>query len=117
MHVKFQRYVGIDYSGAETSESRLKALQVFEASTGGDPKKINTPAAGAKNWSRLEVAQYCLKVLELGEPVDHWDRSWIFISNELHEALWAFSLGCFFAGLHAPLADGCSSYLCGFCSQ
>ena len=32
-------------------------------------KKINTPAAGAKNWSRLEVAQYCLKVLELDEPV------------------------------------------------
>ncbi len=69
MHVKFQRYIGIDYSGAETSESRLKALQVFEASTGGDPKKISTPAAGAKNWSRLEVAQYCLKVLELNEPV------------------------------------------------
>jgi hypothetical protein len=57
MHVKFQRYIGIDYSGAETSGSRLKALQVFEASSDGNPIKVSTSAAGAKNWSRLEVAQ------------------------------------------------------------
>lgn len=67
--MKFQRYIGIDYSGAETSESRLKALQVFEAMVDGEPVKVSTPTQGTKNWSRLEIAQYCLRVLESGEPV------------------------------------------------
>lgn len=67
--MKFQRYIGIDYSGAETSESRLKALQVFEATVDAEPKKVSTPTAGTKNWSRLEIAQYCLRALESGEPV------------------------------------------------
>lgn len=29
--MKFARYIGIDYSGAQTPTSRLKALQVYEA--------------------------------------------------------------------------------------
>lgn len=73
--MKFQRYIGIDYSGAQTPESRLKALQVYEASEDEGPVKISTPAAGAKNWTRLEIAQYCRRVLESGEPaiigIDH----------------------------------------------
>lgn len=73
--MKFQRYIGIDYSGAQTPESRLKALQVYEASEDEGPVKISTPAAGAKNWTRLEIAQYCQRVLESGEPaiigIDH----------------------------------------------
>ncbi|MEN8132546.1 MAG: hypothetical protein ABFS45_20665 [Pseudomonadota bacterium] len=60
--MKFHCYIGIDYSGAQTPESRLKTLQVFEAAHGGEPLKINTPMEGAKNWSRLEIAQYCQKV-------------------------------------------------------
>jgi hypothetical protein len=50
-------------------ESRLKALQVYEASGNEEPVKVSTPTAGAKNWTRLEVAQYCQKALEFGEPV------------------------------------------------
>lgn len=46
MHVKLQRYVGIDYSGAETSGSRLKALQVFEVSSYGNPIKVSTSLSG-----------------------------------------------------------------------
>lgn len=73
--MRFSCYIGIDYSGAQTPESRLKALQVFEARQERDPVKVSTPAAGAKNWSRLEVAQYCLSALESGEPtligIDH----------------------------------------------
>ena len=67
--MKFQRYIGIDYSGARTPVCRLKSLQVYEAAQDGKPLKISTPTSGAKNWSRLEVAQYCLKTLESGEPV------------------------------------------------
>jgi len=73
--MRFSRYIGIDYSGAQTPESRLNALQVYEAERGGKPVKISTPVEGAKNWSRLEIAQYCLKTLESDEPaiigIDH----------------------------------------------
>lgn len=67
--MKFSRYIGIDYSGAQTPESRLKGLQVYVAGRDGEPAKINTPAVWAKHWSRLEVAQFCLKALESSEPV------------------------------------------------
>jgi hypothetical protein len=56
--VKFNRYIGIDYSGAQTPESRLKALQIYTASIDEEPQKISTHSEGAKNWSRLEIAQY-----------------------------------------------------------
>ena len=67
--MKFHSYIGIDYSGAQTPKSRLKGLQVYRASRDSEPIKVSTPAQGAKNWSRLEVAQYCLQALETGEPV------------------------------------------------
>ncbi len=67
--MRFQHYIGIDYSGAQTPESRLKALQDYKAARDGEPEKISTPKEGAKNWSRLEIAQYCHKALESGEPV------------------------------------------------
>ena len=67
--LKFTRYIGIDYSGAQTPTSRLKALQVYEARRNGEPSKVVTPTEGAKNWSRLEVAQSCLLAIENGEPV------------------------------------------------
>jgi hypothetical protein len=67
--MRFQRYIGIDYSGAQAPESRMKALQVYEARQDGEPVKVSTPTEGAVNWSRLEIAQYCLRVLEAGVPV------------------------------------------------
>ena len=42
---------------------------MYEAQQDGEPVKVGTPTEGAKNWTRLEIAQYCLKVLEPGEPV------------------------------------------------
>ncbi len=67
--MRFTRYIGIDYSGAQTPTSRLKALQVYDATNNSGPVKVNTPVEGAKNWTRLEIAQYCLQVLQSGEPV------------------------------------------------
>ena len=65
----FQRHIGIDYSGAQTPQSRLKALQVYEARDAQPPTKVSTPTEGAKNWSRLEVAQFCAAAIETGERV------------------------------------------------
>jgi hypothetical protein len=33
------------------------------------PTKASTPIDGARNWSRLEVAQICAAAIETGEPV------------------------------------------------
>lgn len=55
----FDLYVGIDYSGAETAESRLKALQVYVAEPGGAPRP-ERPAPPARNWSRQTIAHWLL---------------------------------------------------------
>ena len=67
--MRFARHIGIDYSGARTPESRLKGLQVYESRNGGTPGRIGAPAEDAKNWTRLEVAQFCASAIESGEPV------------------------------------------------
>ena len=67
--MKFERYIGVDYSGAQTPESRLRSLQVYTAGQDGAPQKISTSTERAVNWSRLEVAQYCLHELQTGKPV------------------------------------------------
>ena len=73
--MRFRRHIGIDYSGAQAPESRLKALQVYAAAGEQAPVRAKPPAAGVKNWSRLEIAQYCQQVLESDTPsiigIDH----------------------------------------------
>lgn len=64
----FDMYIGIDYSGAETAESRLKGLQLYEA-TGGLPERIIAhPEDGRTHWkwSRKEVAQHLLDLIATG---------------------------------------------------
>lgn len=39
-HPAFHRYIGIDYSGAETPDSSLKGLRVFEASRESMPVEV-----------------------------------------------------------------------------
>ncbi len=48
---------------------RLKALQLFAANGADEPVKISTGAAGAKNWSRQEIAQYCCAAISSERPV------------------------------------------------
>jgi hypothetical protein len=38
--MKFKKHVGIDYSGAQTPESRLKALQVYAAVDNEELQKV-----------------------------------------------------------------------------
>jgi hypothetical protein len=50
----FQRYVGIDYSGAETPDASLKGLRVYVATQVDTPVE-ELPPAGAElleNWHR-----------------------------------------------------------------
>ena len=43
MSAAFERYVGIDYSGAETCESSLKGLRVYMADRATEPHKVAPP--------------------------------------------------------------------------
>ena len=61
--MKFERFVGIDYSGAETPTSRIKGLQVVVAAPNGEPRPVR-PAPPARNWSRQEVAHWLLAELQ-----------------------------------------------------
>ena len=59
--MKFDLFVGIDYSGAETPESRLKPLQVYAAEPAIEPKTVPPPdpnGHGYKNWSRHDIAHW-----------------------------------------------------------
>ncbi len=64
----FDLYIGIDYSGAKTAESRLKGLQVYAASD-GQPERVIAEPEEAKahwNWSRKAVAEYLIGLARAG---------------------------------------------------
>lgn len=74
MIVTANLYVGIDYSGAETMESRLKGLQMYVAEPGAEPQAVR-PDAPARHWSRQEIAHWLLARIQAGERllvgIDH----------------------------------------------
>ncbi|HIJ56440.1 MAG TPA: hypothetical protein HPQ03_09980 [Deltaproteobacteria bacterium] len=65
----FERYIGIDYSGAKTPISRLNGLQVFMAITASEPEKIQANTETNWNWTRKEIAHWCVRQLLKDEPV------------------------------------------------
>ena len=62
----FERYIGIDYSGAETPTSSLKGLRVFIAEGSSPPGAVPPPPSPRKNWSRREIAEWLIG--ELSKP-------------------------------------------------
>jgi hypothetical protein len=71
----FDRYLGIDYSGAQTAESSLTGLRVFEASPAGDPIEIHPPPGPKKYWTRRGLATWLAGELKSGPAtlvgIDH----------------------------------------------
>jgi hypothetical protein len=62
----FNRYFGIDYSGAETAESSLKGLRVYEASHESLPVEVAPPPSPRKYWTRRGIAEWLAE--RLSEP-------------------------------------------------
>ena len=63
----FDRYVGIDYSGAKTIDARNPALQVYACGSGGVPERVLSPSATNKkhrNWTRCEIADWLTEQLQ-----------------------------------------------------
>jgi len=71
---EFDCYVGVDYSGAQAPESRIKGLQIYMARPNEEPQPVR-PVSLAKNWSRVEAANWLLSELQSGRKlligIDH----------------------------------------------
>ena len=72
---RFSRYIGIDYSGAETPTSSLKGLRVFMATGDTAPVEVLPPPSARKYWTRRGIAEWLVGELATGEPaivgIDH----------------------------------------------
>jgi hypothetical protein len=68
----FDRYIGIDYSGAETPISSLKGLRVYMADRNGPPP---APPSPRRYWTRREIADWLVERLSENQPtlvgIDH----------------------------------------------
>lgn len=71
----FDRYIGIDYSGAETPMSSLKGLSVYMADRNGPPTEVPPPPSPRKYWTRREIAEWLVERLSEKQPtlvgIDH----------------------------------------------
>lgn len=71
----FERYIGIDYSGAETAESSLKGLRIFLAEGDSTAVEIPPPPSPRKYWTRRGIALWLVERLADDIPtmvgIDH----------------------------------------------
>ncbi len=64
---RFRRTIGIDYSGAQTAESSLNGLRVFETVENGPALEVLPPPSPRKYWARRGLAEWLIE--ELGRDV------------------------------------------------
>jgi hypothetical protein len=69
MNPAFERYIGIDYSGAQTPKSSLKGLRVYEAVRLTAPQEVLPPPSPRKYWTRRGVAEWLVERLCEGRPM------------------------------------------------
>ena len=63
--MRFEHYVGIDYSGAETATSSLRGLRVYVAERESPPEEVPPPPSRKKYWTRRGIAEWL--VTRLGD--------------------------------------------------
>lgn len=64
----FTRYIGIDYSGAQTPTSSLPGLRVYMAGRDATPVEVRPSQGPKKHWTRRGVADWLVARLSEGEP-------------------------------------------------
>ena len=71
----FARYIGIDYSGAETPTASLKGLRVYVAEGATPPVEVPPPPSPRKYWTRRGIAEWLIERLAENSPslvgIDH----------------------------------------------
>jgi hypothetical protein len=60
---RFERYIGVDYSGAQTPRSSLKGLRVYEADRSSAPQEVPPPSSPRKYWTRRGIAEWLVERL------------------------------------------------------
>ena len=72
---QFERTIGIDYSGRQTADKRLKQLQVYETWKNSEPDKVRPPEEPGHNWTRRILADWLKEELKNSPPtivgIDH----------------------------------------------
>jgi len=75
MNPAFDRYIGIDYSGAEKPKSSLKGLRIYEADRLNSAQEVLPPPSPRKYWTRRGIAEWLVCKLSEGPPmlvgIDH----------------------------------------------
>ena len=64
----FVRYIGVDYSGAETPTSSVRGLRVYGAKGSSLPTEILPPPSPRKYWTRRELAHALVRWLSEDIP-------------------------------------------------
>jgi len=59
----FDRYIGIDYSGAKAPTSSLKGLRVYMAAQSGPPLEVQPSSSPRWYWTRREIAEWLVERL------------------------------------------------------
>ena len=54
----FDRYIGIDYSGAQTPTASLRGLRVYMADRMAPPFEVQPPTSQRKYWTRAGIAAW-----------------------------------------------------------
>ena len=55
---QFERYFGIDYSGAQTPSSSLTGLRLYAATPTQTPAEVLPPPSPRKYWTRRGLAEW-----------------------------------------------------------
>ncbi|WP_227870687.1 hypothetical protein [Orrella marina] len=71
----FDRYVGVDYSGAKTPDASLKGLRVYEAARDREATEVLPVPGSRRYWSRIDLAHWLVTRLSDNVPtivgIDH----------------------------------------------
>jgi hypothetical protein len=57
VNAAFNRYIGIDYSGAETCDCSLKGLRVYAADSSNEASEVAPPSGLRRYWTRKAIAE------------------------------------------------------------
>ena len=72
---QFDRFLGIDYSGAQTATSSLPGLRLYGATLTHSPAESPPPPGPRKYWTRRGLAEWLVTALRDGPPtlvgIDH----------------------------------------------
>ncbi len=115
---RFRRTIGVDYSGAQTSEASLKGLRVYETNEDSPPVEVHPPPSTRKYWTRQGLAAWLS--VELGRDIPTIvgiDHGFSFPIRYFEQHRLVARLGFVLNRFLRTLAHGRAAYICRFCPR